>query len=105
MDDYRAFRLDRNQSRRRGFCQGVLALLETQSGADVPRSPSQASSLFTRRQCVQAGALTMLGLNSFTLQHLRAASSEKSSPADKHRKNSCVFIFLFGGPSHIDLWD
>src|SRR5262249_51711644 len=23
----------------------------------------------------------------------------------QHRRNSCVFVFLFGGPSHIDLWD
>jgi len=23
----------------------------------------------------------------------------------KHRQNSCVFLFLFGGPSQVDLWD
>lgn len=29
----------------------------------------------------------------------------KASGETKHRGNSCVFLFLFGGPSHIDLWD
>jgi hypothetical protein len=24
---------------------------------------------------------------------------------EKRRRNACVFLFLFGGPSHIDLWD
>ena len=58
----------------------------------------------TRRQCLQAGSLSLLGLMSAELSALRAAADEKSLAA-KHRPNSCVFIFLFGGPSHIDLWD
>ena len=29
----------------------------------------------------------------------------KDGSSVKHRYNSCVFIFLFGGPSQIDLWD
>lgn len=28
-----------------------------------------------------------------------------SSAAARRRRNRCVFLFLFGGPSHIDLWD
>ena len=38
------------------------------------------------------------------LFRLRAATAAVS-PSAKHRGNSCVFLFLFGGPSHIDLWD
>lgn len=34
------------------------------------------------------------------LQQLRAEAVNS-----ERRENSCVFIFLFGGPSHIDLWD
>ncbi|MDX1970424.1 MAG: DUF1501 domain-containing protein [Planctomycetaceae bacterium] len=52
-----------------------------------------------RRRCLQIGGLSLLGLNVLQLQELRAAST---SP---RRQNSCVFVFLFGGPSHIDLWD
>ena len=57
-----------------------------------------------RRELLQVGGLSFLGLNSAGLQLLRAAEKEQSSSA-KYRRNSCVFIFLFGGPSHIDLWD
>jgi hypothetical protein len=52
----------------------------------------------TRREILTAGALTALGLTSSTLERLRAASPPR-------RRKSCVFFFLFGGPSQIDLWD
>ena len=60
-------------------------------------------SLFTRgpnrREFLTAG-LTALGLTSGALARLRA-----DAPAEQRRANSCVFLFLFGGPSQIDLWD
>lgn len=31
--------------------------------------------------------------------------SKRSSRQKKGQAKSCVFIFLFGGPSHLDLWD
>ena len=40
------------------------------------------------------------GLSAAGLARLRA-----DAPAGKYRANACVFLFLFGGPSHIDLWD
>jgi len=43
----------------------------------------------------------MLGLGTGDLLQLRKASADqKNQPA-----RSCVFVFLFGGPSQIDLWD
>jgi Protein of unknown function (DUF1501) len=57
-----------------------------------------------RRELLHVGGLSLLGLNSIDLAQLRA-DSPSSSSASQHRDNSCVFIFLFGGPSHIDLWD
>src|SRR5579859_5576904 len=51
----------------------------------------------TRRDYLRLG---LLGLSAVQLARLRAAS-----PVERHRRNSCVFVFLFGGPSHIDLWD
>ena len=67
---------------------------------------TQRTSRFgvNRRELLQIGGLSFLGLNSAGLRKLRAAENEQSSSA-KYRRNSCVFIFLFGGPSHIDLWD
>jgi hypothetical protein len=53
---------------------------------------------------VSAG-LGWLGLSPPALRALRAAAPADSPGAEKRRRNSCVFLFLFGGPSHIDLWD
>ncbi len=53
-----------------------------------------------RRRALQVGALGGLGLAGIDLRSLKA-----SVPRNHERAKSCVFIFLFGGPSHIDLWD
>lgn len=49
------------------------------------------------------GGLSLLGLSSLDLSRLRTAQG--ADAASRRRNNSCVFLFLFGGPSHIDLWD
>jgi hypothetical protein len=58
----------------------------------------------TRRELLRAGGLGLLGLSATELARLRAAAPATRS-TEKRRRNSCVFLFLFGGPSHIDLWD
>lgn len=70
----------------------------------MSRSVCGIQSGFNRRALLQVGGVSFLGLTSAGLEQLRAAA-DANSPAAKHRHNSCVFIFLFGGPSHIDLWD
>lgn len=55
----------------------------------------------SRRGALRAGILGGLGLNLADLARLRRASA--GGPEGTAR--SCVFVFLFGGPSHIDLWD
>ena len=57
-----------------------------------------------RREALRLGGLTWLGLSTLDVARLRALSAQ-SSPANGRQRNSCVFLFLFGGPSHIDLWD
>jgi hypothetical protein len=57
-----------------------------------------------RREVLRVGGLSLLGLSSFDLAGLRAAEPLDAAPL-LGRHNSCIFIFLFGGPSHIDLWD
>jgi hypothetical protein len=59
---------------------------------------------FPRRECLRIGSLGLFGLSAVDLARWRALAGGHV-PAAKHRQNSCVFIFLFGGPSHIDLWD
>ena len=58
----------------------------------------------SRRELIRAGGLSLLGLTSAQLATLRKAQAVSPSTA-KHQQNSCVFLFLFGGPSQIDLWD
>jgi Protein of unknown function (DUF1501) len=58
----------------------------------------------TRRELLRVGGLSLLGLSASDLARLRA--SPVATPAqEKRRRNACVFLFLFGGPSQIDLWD
>ena len=53
-----------------------------------------------RRQLLHVGGMSMLGVNAMALERLRG-----EAPGASQRANSCIFIFLFGGPSQIDLWD
>ncbi|MDP7018938.1 MAG: DUF1501 domain-containing protein [Pirellulaceae bacterium] len=59
-------------------------------------SPDAATN---RRELMRIGGLSLLGLSAGQLESLLAAN-----PAGGRAK-SCVFLFLFGGPSQIDLWD
>ena len=56
----------------------------------------------TRRDVLQAGALTALGLS---LPQLLHQSTAAQGDAGFGRARSCLLVYLFGGPSHIDLWD
>ena len=56
-----------------------------------------------RRELLRVGGLSLLGLGAADLARYRALSAD--APNASKRRNSCVFLFLFGGPSQIDLWD
>jgi uncharacterized protein (DUF1501 family) len=66
----------------------------------VRDDPGPGGRGITRRELLRVGGLSALGLTIADVARLRA---EAASGSD--RAKSCVFIFLFGGPSHIDLWD
>lgn len=66
----------------------------------------------TRRQVLQGGVGLFCGISLaelYQIQKLQAESlqtgAEATARSEKAGRNSCIFIFLFGGPSHIDLWD
>src|SRR5262245_871902 len=65
--------------------------------------PGPGTSGVTRRELLRLGGLTAMGLTMTDLARLRARAG--SAAQAEPRANSCVFVFLFGGPSHIDLWD
>ena len=60
--------------------------------------------MINRRDWMNVAGLGVLGLTVPELLYLRQRTAD-ASPAAKHKNNSCIFLFLFGGPSHIDLWD
>src|SRR4249920_1926065 len=53
----------------------------------------------SRRQMIQAGAASYLGLNLPALLH--ADETQKNTAS----ADACIVIFLNGGPSHLDMWD
>lgn len=55
----------------------------------------------SRRQLLQAGALGYLNLS--LAQLLRADQLQVAGPTKT--ADSCILIFLNGGPSHLDMWD
>jgi hypothetical protein len=65
----------------------------------VREEPGRDGRILSRRELLRVGGVGALGLS--TLDRARKRSSGTTIP----RARSCVFIFLFGGPSHIDLWD
>jgi hypothetical protein len=59
-----------------------------------------SGSTFSRRDFLQAGALGLGGLTLADLLRFRAKASQ-SSP----RQKAVIFVYLFGGPSHVDTYD
>ena len=55
-----------------------------------------------RRDVLRAGGLGLLGL---TMPKLLAADRAQNENAPKRRAKSVIFLFQFGGPSHIDTFD
>jgi hypothetical protein len=56
----------------------------------------------TRRNALQIGGAGLLGLN---LPRLFAAEEKRAANAPPVRAKSVIFLFQFGGPSHIDMFD
>lgn len=66
-------------------------------------TPPLTGKSLPRRELLRIGGLSLLGLSAGRLAQLRA-----DGPADngkQPRAKACIFFFLFGGPSQIDLWD
>src|SRR5687767_10023446 len=57
----------------------------------------------SRRSLLRVGGLGMLGLTMPTL--LRAQTNKPAAPKIKPRAKSVIFLYQFGGPSHIDMFD
>ncbi len=60
------------------------------------------STLLTRRHLIRAGVTGMMGL---TLPNLLRASSQYDGPKPKVRAKTVIFLFQWGGPSHLETFD
>ena len=68
---------------------------------DSPQHPiHHTNRLLSRRQMLQAGSLGYLGLNLAALLHAAQARAATAQQA-----KSCILLFYYGGPSHLDTWD
>lgn len=67
-----------------------------------PTRPSRFCDGVSRRQCLRIGASGFLG--GLTLPGLLQMQATASTGAEPKAK-SCIFLFLQGGPSTIDMWD
>ncbi len=59
-------------------------------------------SEISRRQLLQMGGIGCLNLS---LPQLLRADQQTVSESKARRADSCIMIFLNGGPSHLDMWD
>ena len=63
-------------------------------------SDRPASLSVDRRRLLRAGGFGLLGLNASSLLHASAPGRRALTPV-----RSCILIFYYGGPSHLDTWD
>ena len=72
------------------------------------RFASQAAAV-SRRSVLQLGAGAALGLSlpAMLLRAETAGARLAARPGEPGRKpiRSCIFVYFYGGPSHIDSWD
>jgi hypothetical protein len=59
------------------------------------------NAALSRRDCLRAGSLSLVGLGLPTL--LKAA--EQTPPKIKPRAKACILLFMWGGPAQQDTWD
>jgi len=74
--------------------------------AKRPDHSNVRPSVFSRRRLLQVGTLGCLGLSLSRLLEVEAAEAARAPrrrPAGK--VESCILLFLYGGPSHLDTWD
>src|SRR5262245_49599950 len=105
------------QNRRRQVSLILVAKpLDRRSELSSPRHPTcreddmnhpfdarSSSHLLSRRQLLQAGGI---GALTMTLPGMVAARvNANEPPRGIAAEQSCIFVLLCGGPSHLDTWD
>jgi len=63
------------------------------------------NSLFTRRAFIRSGMAGSLGIPLFNPLSFRAADAAVKQSRLQQRIRSCIVLFYYGGPSHLDTFD
>src|SRR5258705_13933244 len=75
----------------------------------IPGKSGSTCDGFSRREFLRVGGAGILGLSLADVLQLQAATASQADPSKQKagwgNAKSIVFIFLQGGPSHIDIWD
>ncbi len=69
---------------------------------DIGRSKQNSCDGISRRHALRLGACGLIG--GLTLPRLLELQAKAATPTAAKAK-SCIFIFLEGGPPHLDMWD
>src|SRR5881396_1997195 len=75
----------------------------------IPGKAGATCDGFSRREFLRVGGAGMLGISLGDILQLQALAETQASPAKLSpgwgKAKSVIFVFLQGGPSHIDIWD
>src|SRR6185369_5881570 len=73
----------------------------------IPGAPGSTCDGFSRREFLRIGGMGMAGISLADILRLQAnaAPGETSKKAGWGNAKSVIFVFLQGGPSHLDIWD
>src|SRR4051812_20263785 len=63
------------------------------------------SGRVSRRRLLRLGSRAALGLAALRPLLLAEAQAESATPPPRASARRCIYIFLCGGPSQLDLWD
>jgi Protein of unknown function (DUF1501) len=64
-----------------------------------------ASQFLSRRRLLQIGGLGTLGLSLSKCFEAEARAAEAKKPEKGAQIQSCIVLYYYGGPSHLDTWD
>ena len=73
----------------------------------IPGLPGRNCEGWTRRELLRVGGIGLMGLGLGDVLKLQALAQDagKKHASGWGKAKSVIFIFLQGGPSHIDIWD
>src|SRR5678816_4940770 len=75
----------------------------------IPGQPGSTCDGWSRREFLRIGGAGMLGISLADILRLQAQAGTNPDTAKNKagwgKAKSVLFIFLQGGPSHIDIWD